>query len=325
MNLRRWAYDNLFIGSLENIARGLRHWPSFKPERNGLEVHRDISYLDGDDPNHTLDIYKPADAEGPLPVVFYVHGGGFQFFDKDTHWAMGATFAREGYLAICINYRLAPTHPYPAAFEDAAAALLWILEHAPRYGGDLDRMVWAGESAGGNLVLSLALASCWPHDPSDVPWARMIYDAAPRPRVLLPACGYLQVANPQRLYEGKNMPGWIVDRINVVSDAYLPDHAEPKPSHAFANPIITLEAAEPPTRPFPATFALIGTRDPVLPDTIRLDKALERLAITRQVEVYKGGIHAFHAMKWKPLAKQAWSDQLAFVREHLDPAADAAA
>ena len=321
---RRWAYNNLFIGSLERMARGLRHWPSNRPERHGVEVIRDVRYLDGDEPAHTLDVYRPAGAEGPLPVCLYIHGGGFQFFSRETHWAMAQTFARQGFLTINIDYRLAPTHPYPAAFHDAAAALIWAVENAAEYGGDVSRMVWAGESAGGNLVLALTYAACWP---SDERWARLVWEADVRPRVLLPACGYLQVAQPERLYEGKDLPGWMKDRMHVVSDAYLPDHATPRPEHAFANPLLSIADGGAPHRPFPPTFALVGTRDPTLRDTRRLGEVLTDLDVPHQVEFYEGGIHAFHAMRWKPLAQQAWADQLAFVDTWLDqaPAVDAAA
>lgn len=317
LRMKRWAYERLVIGSLEGLSRALRYWPPWYPEANGVEVIGDVHYLDDDYRDHTLDIYRPAGANRPLPVAFYVHGGGFQFFDKDTHWSMADTLARAGFLTFNINYRRAPKHPYPAAFEDAAAALIWVLEHAGYHGGDLSRMVWAGESAGANLVLALTLAACWP---SDDPWARMVWESRPSPRALLPACGYLQVAEPERLYRGTALPDWIIDRIHVVSDAYLPDHAEPAPEHLFANPLLFLEGAGPPVRSFPPTFALAGDKDPVLPDTVRLGPALERLGVDHEIKVYPDVGHAFHAMRWNAVARQAWADQLAFVTGRLERA-----
>jgi acetyl esterase len=60
-----------------------------------------------------------------------------------------------GFVVFNIDYRLAPTHKFPAAFDDAARALAWVREQAPKYGGDASRIVIAGESAGGNLTASL--------------------------------------------------------------------------------------------------------------------------------------------------------------------------
>ena len=126
---------------------------------------RDVAYDDSGLAEHRLDIYRPRGlARGELdrvPVVLYVHGGGFRILSKDTHWVMGLAFARRGYLVFNVSYRLAPRHRFPAAVQDVAAALEWVRQNAARYGGDLDRLAFAGESAGANLVTSLALMSSY--------------------------------------------------------------------------------------------------------------------------------------------------------------------
>ena len=68
--------------------------------------------------------------------------------------------ARRGMLVFNINYRLSPRHPFPAALTDCSAALEYVVREAPRLGGDLSRLVLAGESAGANLVTALTLMSC---------------------------------------------------------------------------------------------------------------------------------------------------------------------
>src|SRR5690606_38779221 len=121
-------------------------------ERHGVEVIRNVRYGGSDIDAHLLDVYRPRRVDGPLPVVLYVHGGGFRILSKDTHWLMGLAFARRGYLVFNINYRLAPDHPYPAAVEDCAEAYAWLQSNAHEWGGDPSQLVLAGESAGGNLV-----------------------------------------------------------------------------------------------------------------------------------------------------------------------------
>ncbi len=127
--------DNFFRGV--SGAAGLH--PQARPERHGVERLRDVPYRQTGLREHTLDVYRPrrvAEGGAPLPVVLYVHGGGFRILSKDTHWVMGLSFARRGYLVFNINYRLAPAAPFPAAIEDACEALCWVVANAERYGGD---------------------------------------------------------------------------------------------------------------------------------------------------------------------------------------------
>jgi acetyl esterase len=325
--LGRWAYGRLFIGSLESLLRGARHVSSFRPERQGLTVERDVAYLPGGNPSHRLDIYHPpASFTGPRPVALYVHGGGFRYFDKTTHWAMAVALALHGFVVYTVDYRLAPMHRYPAAFEDVAAAAAFMMDHARAAGHDLDHMVWAGESAGGNLTTGLTIASCF-SDHSALETtdtgrrlaaaARAVMAKGPPPKVLLPACGYLEVSRPERHALARPIPGWMNGRIHEVSRQYLPGHAEPLAEHRFANPLVFLETAAKPDRPWPATFAIVGDKDPVLGDSLRLPDAVRRFGVPAEARVYPGGIHAFHAMWFRALAKAAWTDQLSFVDSHL--------
>ncbi len=309
-----WAYAKVFLSNVERVARSLRHAPPIRPERRGLQVTHNVRY--GPGPMHHLDVYRPrqANSTARLPVLVYVHGGGFRFFDKDTHWAIAARFSRHGYLVFNVDYRLAPKEPYPAAVEDVAEALRWIARHAPAMGGDLGRLALAGESAGANLVTGLAISSAWRRPE---PWAQKVWELNLRPRVLLPACGYLGVSYPERHAATVHVPEWMQGRIHTVSDLYLPGHTPPRPEHAYANPILMLEAADAPERPFPATFALSGDKDPVRTDTDRLGAALARLEVPHQTERYEGGVHTFHALMRTALAQRAWADQLAFLDRHI--------
>ncbi len=314
MSVKLWAYGTFVIGTIDVFARSLQLLPRNDLAHKGIASELDVPYVaDGSDA-HMLDIYMPTTAPRPWPVAVYVHGGGFKYFDKASHWAAAAKFAEAGYLTFNVNYRLAPKHPYPAAVEDVAAALEWIAANAGRYGGDVSRLVLSGESAGGNLTLGAAIAASWKRPER---FAQRVWDTGLRPRVLLPACGYLAVANPQRHAENHDMPAWMNGRILQVSSAYLPDHAQPKPEHAFANPLHMLRELGAPDRPFPATFAIVGDADPVQDDTIALGNLLRERGIRGGHRVYPKGFHAFHAATWTQLAKTAWDDQLAFLDAHM--------
>jgi acetyl esterase len=305
--------DNFF----RVISAAGRLHPSAKPGRHNVEVERDVPYLDDGLAEHQLDVYKPTTVPGPWPVVLYIHGGGFRILSKDTHWIMGLAYARRGFLVFNISYRLAPRHPFPAAVMDACAAYEWVAKHAPRYGGDLSRLVLAGESAGANLATSLTLATCYQRKE---PYARAVWDTGLVPRAVLPACGIFQVSDTERFSRRRRLPSFISDRLTEVTDAYLRavDHNQPG-ALDLADPVVTLERGEAPGRPLPPFFVPVGTRDPLLDDTRRLKSALDRLGVPCEARYYPGEVHAFHALVFRRNARRCWGHAYDFLDRVLAP------
>jgi acetyl esterase len=113
---------------------------------------------------------------GPHPVVIYLHGGGWAFGSPASFRKLGMQFAEAGYLAIILDYRLAPEHPFPAALEDTLFAIEWATDNARRWNGDGRRIAIGGDSAGANLALS-ALTSSAPELRSLVRAAVLFYGA----------------------------------------------------------------------------------------------------------------------------------------------------
>lgn len=94
------------------------------------------------------------------PLVIYFHGGGWVIGDLQTHHAYCTALAREsGASVIAVDYRRAPEHPFPAAQDDCLAAVHAICERHADFGGDSGGLILAGDSAGGHLALSTALAA----------------------------------------------------------------------------------------------------------------------------------------------------------------------
>jgi acetyl esterase len=97
--------------------------------------------------------YAPDEPGGPHPLLVYYHGGGFTYGDLETHDGVCRILCRHaGAHVLAVDYRLAPEHPFPAAVEDARAALRWAFANAQRLGADPSRVGVGGDSAGGNLA-----------------------------------------------------------------------------------------------------------------------------------------------------------------------------
>jgi acetyl esterase/lipase len=139
----------------------------FHFDMRGIEVERNLAY--GDDPRHVLDIYR-ADGQAAAagrPVVIYVHGGAWVIGNKEQQGKpLLLHLARSGYLAVTVNYRLAPRHKWPAQIVDVKRAIAWVREHVHEHGGDPSFVAISGSSAGGHLA---ALAALTPGDPEFQP------------------------------------------------------------------------------------------------------------------------------------------------------------
>ncbi|WP_395657278.1 alpha/beta hydrolase [Nocardioides sp.] len=103
-------------------------------------------------------LYVPTGAPAVGPLLLFFHGGGFLYGDLDSHDAPCRFLAeRSGVRVLAVDYRLAPEHPFPAAYDDALAAHRWLVEHATEVGADPARLAVGGDSAGGNLAAGVAV------------------------------------------------------------------------------------------------------------------------------------------------------------------------
>lgn len=124
----------------------------------GIKAERDIAY--GSGPKETLDLFTPdAKPSKARPILVFVHGGGFVGGDKHVPGSpaydfLGAWAVRNGWAGVTITYRLAPEHTWPCGAQDVASAVAWIRDNIADYGGDPDRIVVAGNSAGAVHVAS---------------------------------------------------------------------------------------------------------------------------------------------------------------------------
>lgn len=292
--------------------------PSGDPHRRGIDFHPDVPYTGSGHRAHRLDVYRPRAPAGPLPVVVYVHGGGFAMLSKKTHRLFALAFASRGYLVFNVDYRLGRNHVYPSPLEDAADALRFASRECARWGGDPDRLALSGESAGANLVTALAIAACV--DRPEPLARRLRADRVPL-RAVMPTYGLLDLTDLDRLRRKRPLPAHLWAQVHHAAESYV---GEPLPLAAarapLASPLAVIESlsvAE--AGGLPPFFLSCGTKDPLLDDTRRLHDALERLGVPTEMVVHPGEIHGYDAMFWRPAARDKWRRLFAFLDARTAP------
>jgi acetyl esterase/lipase len=174
---RRWLLWTLAVLTLLGVGGFLLYRQALATEavamldsadrvlRGGDGMIREVASVRyGSDPAQKLEMFLPADtgsAKGPLPIVVFIHGGGWRSGDPHDYRFMARALAPQGYAVVLAGYRLYPKARYPGMLEDGAAALRWVADHAAKLGGDPSRVVLMGHSAGAYNAVMLGLDKRW--------------------------------------------------------------------------------------------------------------------------------------------------------------------
>ena len=300
----------LLTGFFESSAFLSSKMPFAQPEKFGVEVLRNIPYTDSGQDAHLLDVYRPVAQYEDLPAILFIHGGGFRILSKETHWLMAMKLAQAGYVVFTINYRLAPKHPFPAAVEDACAAYCWVVQNAHRYGGDVERLVVTGESAGANLSCVVTIGATYEREDY---FCRNIWDTGVAPKAVMPFCGILEVQNWERFIGHPKVPFLFQDRLETVATEYLNGITfRGDRLRELTDPLVIFENT-PSDKPLPPFFAPVGGGDFLEADCLRLKKALNEHGVYCEAPVYGNEPHAFHAFIWRQSAQKCWDDTFRFL------------
>ncbi len=229
-------------------------------------------------------IYRPSSAE-PLPVVVYAHGGGFVFCDVDSHDGLCRNLANLiPAVVVSVDYRLAPEHRWPAAADDVYTATRWAADHAAEIGGDPNRVVVAGDSAGGNLAAVTALMA---RDNGGPQLAAQL--------LLYPMMAADFDTDSYRLYGN----GFYNPRpaLQWYWDQYVPSHSDR--THPYASPLHADLQGLP-----PAVVVLAG-HDPLRDEGVAYTDELARAGVRTARCDFDGGIHGFMTMPMLDIAHEA--------------------
>jgi acetyl esterase/lipase len=152
-----------WLGSLAVVLATVAAAPSISQQPakaklpEGAKVLRALEYVKGGHERQKLDLYLPAKADGPLPVIVWIHGGAWSGGSRDNP-GQALAFVDKGYALASVSHRFSQQAVFPAQIEDCRAAIRWLRANAKTYGLDADHIgVW-GASSGGHLVALLGTA-----------------------------------------------------------------------------------------------------------------------------------------------------------------------
>ena len=218
----------------------------------------------------------PEDAGSrPSPVLLYFHGGGFVLGGLDTHDSLCRQLAlRSGGAVLALDYRLAPEHPFPAAWDDAWAALQWLRVQGAQCGLDTGRIAVGGDSAGGTLAAAMALRARDEH----LPLAMQL--------LITPGTSDRADTGSRRLFA----QGFLIDSATVE---WFFDHAVPR-AHRQDPRFAPLEAQD--LEGVCPALVLLAECDPVVDDGIAYADRLRMAGVAVDLEIYRGVTHDFMKM-----------------------------
>jgi acetyl esterase/lipase len=232
-------------------------------------------------------VYIPTGANKPTPVVVYYHGGGFVIATNDVYDATPRSLAEKTKaIFVSVEYRKAPEFKFPAAHDDAFAAYKWVLKNAASFDGDPKRVAVAGESAGGNLALNVAIRARDEKIQKPV-HELLIYPVAGN---YMGTSSYKENANAKPL--NREMMSWFMD--NYLSN---PKEKNDKRINLLAANLQNLGDAT----------IITAQIDPLRSEGMQLAEAMKAQGVDVEYKNYKGVTHEFFGMA--PVLKEARSAQ----------------
>jgi acetyl esterase/lipase len=264
------------------------------------QAQKNITYAETANGPQMLDIYLPVNAGKPVPLIIWIHGGGWKNGSKENCLPIRLGFTERGYAVASLNYRLTGRAAFPAQIEDCKAAVRWLRAHAKEYGLDAGHFgVW-GSSAGGHLVALLGTSG-------DIP----AFDTGENLTVSSRVQAVCDYYGPSDFMTMGTVPGFEMHaRPNSPESALLGGPAAEKPEAAKAASPVTYATPDDP--PF---LIVHGDSDrTVQPDqSRRMDAALRKAGVETELIFIPGAGHGGPAFASPEMANKV----AAFFDSHL--------
>lgn len=237
-----------------------------------------------------LRVHRPKNAEGELPCLYWIHGGGYVLGSPEQDDLRFDRWCQKfNLVGVAVQYRLAPENPYPAGVEDCYAGLKWVKEHGAELGVDTSRVGIGGPSGGGGLAAALALV-VRDRGEFDIDYQLLIYPMIDDTRTSVTANWDVPVWGPE-----SNEFGWSSYLGELHGTDKIPGHAAPSRETNLAG--------------LPPTFIMVGTLDAFADEDIDYAKRLNHAGVPVELHVYPGAPHGFEGFAPEsPVARQARRD-----------------
>jgi len=291
---------------LTSMCVGQTDGASFAAELFRYEVQANIVYQTANTYEDKLDVYRPADAAGPTPVVVVIHGGGWVEGTKEERVLEMMPYLQMGFAAVNVEYRLGRVSLAPAAVEDCRCALHWVFANAKKYNFDPKRVVLQGGSAGGHLALMTGMltpAAGFDREcraPDDNYWSQNPGTSGdPRVAAIVNWFGITDVLDE---LHGANAKGyavvWVGDQPNADEIA-----KRVSPIHYVTGDV-------------PPIITIHGDKDALVPyeQAVRLHKALDAAKVPNQLYTVPGANHGGFTFEQN---QKAWAAVRQFLFEHV--------
>jgi acetyl esterase/lipase len=289
-------------GLLEALPGGFNAIPDIVQRRatvaamlSGIEVpenpnvakeDRTVPGPDGE-PDISVRIYRPVNATGPLPGIYFIHGGGMILGTVDGEDPTATMICDEVQaVVVSVEYRLAPEHPHPAPVEDCYAGLVWMAKNAADLGVDADRLAIYGASAGGGLTIATAMLA---RD-----------RGGPQVSFMMPIYPMVDDTNETPSSHAITDIG-IWDRAGNIEawNWYLGG----KPADQYAAPTRAEDLSG-----LPPAFIDVGTVDLFLDEDIAFVQRLIQAGVPTEFHVHPGSYHASETFAADaPLSRRTWA------------------
>jgi len=227
------------------VGIGLEKLINMNPEiPTDIEEIKDIEYKNINGKSLQLDIYRPKNGIKPLPLLVFIHGGGWRSGKRSDYLVYLTAFAEKGYMTATVSYRLLKDSPYPACAEDITDAVQWFYGNGEKYGYDPDRIALIGGSAGAHLALLAAYEWKKPHDTID-----SIAKLEPRHRIkaVVDIYGPIDLTTDYAQHQ------------SLVTSFIAHSYKEAPELYREASPVNYVDKSDPPT------MILHGTSDDLVP------------------------------------------------------------
>ena len=274
----------------------------------GLTTPEDIERFDniryGEHERNILDVYRPKNKKGRLPVIVSIHGGGWVYGNKEIMQFYCMSLAQRGFAVVNFNYRLAPDFKHPVPLEDTNMVFGWVLENTDTYGFDTDNIFAVGDSCGANM-LGLYCCLC-----TDTVYAEELSIKPPEgslPKAVAFNCGLY------RLVRGEE------DLLDSLAEAYFPDKGtdEEYASIALANRV---------TSDFPPSFIMTALGDFLKVQAEPFYELLRSLGVKAEYHCYGDSEnemrHVFHIDIKLPQAQTCNDDECSFFKKQMSRQGD---